>query len=77
MDEDTRSTYTLNRLRGNSGANCSLLFDVSFQILALTSNLTDVQKSKIDEEAAKRTAEETVERERKENEEKVSVPRDY
>ena len=39
---------------------------------ALGSDLSDVQKSRTDQEEAKRTAEETIERERKEHDEKVS-----
>ena len=38
---------------------------------ALSSDLSDVQKSRTDQEEAKRTAEETIERERKEHDEKV------
>lgn len=41
-------------------------------MVALSSDLSDVQKSRTDQEEAKRTAEETIERERKEHDEKVS-----
>ena len=44
-----------------------------FQVAALQSDLTNVQKGRTDEEAAKRTAEEAIERERNENKEKVGV----
>lgn len=44
-----------------------------FQVAALQSDLTNVQKGRTDEEAAKRTAEEVIERERNENKEKVGV----
>ena len=40
-------------------------------MVALSSDLSDVQKSRTDQEEAKRTAEETIERERKEHDEKV------
>ena len=41
-------------------------------MVALSSDLSDVQKGRTDQEEAKRTAEETVERERKEHDERVS-----
>ena len=41
-------------------------------MVALSSDLSDVQKNRTDQEEAKRTAEETIERERKEHDEKVS-----
>jgi len=41
-------------------------------MIALSSDLSDVQKSRTDHEQAKRTAEETIERERKEHDERVS-----
>ena len=41
-------------------------------MVALNSDLSDVQKRRTDQEEAKRTAEETIERERKEHDEKVS-----
>ena len=44
-----------------------------FQVAALQSDLTNVQKGRTDEEAAKRTAEEAIERERNENKEKVGL----
>ena len=44
-----------------------------FQVAALQSDLTNVQQGRTDEEAAKRTAEEAIERERNENKEKVGV----
>lgn len=40
-------------------------------MVALSSDLSDVQKSRTDQEEAKRTVEETIERERKEHDEKV------
>ena len=52
-------------------ATCYILY--CFQVAALQSDLTNVQKGRTDEEAAKRTAEETIERERNENKEKVGV----
>ena len=48
-------------------------FIAGFQVAALQSDLTNVQKGRTDEEAAKRTAEEAIERERNENKEKVGV----
>lgn len=42
------------------------------QIVGLSSDLSEVNKSRTDEEEAKRTAEETIERERKEHEDEVS-----
>ena len=48
-------------------------FRYCFQVAALQSDLTNVQKGRTDEEAAKRTAEEAIERERNENKEKVGV----
>ena len=44
-----------------------------FQVASLQSDLTNVQQGRTDEEAAKRTAEEAIERERNENKEKVGV----
>ena len=44
-----------------------------FQVAALQSDLTNVQKGRTDEETAKRTAEEAIEKERNENKEKVGV----
>ena len=41
-------------------------------MVAINTDLSDVQKSRTDQEEAKRTAEETIERERKEHDEKVS-----
>ena len=41
-------------------------------MVALSSDLSDVQKSRTDQEEAKRIAEETIERERQEHDEKVS-----
>ena len=52
-------------------ATCYILY--CFQVAALQSDLTNVQKGITDEEAAKRTAEEAIERERNENKEKVGV----
>ena len=52
-------------------ATCYILY--CFQVAALQSDLTNVQKGRTDEEAAKRTAEEAIERERNENKEKVGV----
>lgn len=40
-------------------------------MVALSSDLSDVKKSRTDQEEAKRTAQETIERERKEHDEKV------
>lgn len=52
-------------------ATCYILY--CFQVAALQSDLTNVQKGRTDEEAAKRAAEEAIERERNENKEKVGV----
>lgn len=50
-----------------------MLYLIVLQVAALQSDLTVVQKGRTDEEAAKRTAEEAIERERNENKEKVCV----
>ena len=44
-------------------------------MVTLSSDLSNVRKSWTDEEEAKRTAEETIQRERQENEDKVSNAR--